>query len=160
MTISLTNFVLIREVSFDKREQYIYSQYLWPKNWRPFQRGVLSREHPLREGPLYSDSPVFSVGVRVGDQGLQGVLVSVVGTPELGEAQEEQLVSCHVESWQSGGWGLVIYNPVVISRVCSLESAVVRYVLPQSRQTIHLGDGIKYRELIHQSWLIDCYRWS
>ena len=48
------NSVLIREVSLAAREHHMHSRHLLAKNLCPFQRGVLTRECPLREGPLYT----------------------------------------------------------------------------------------------------------
>ena len=59
------NSVLIVEVSFGEREDHMQSQSLLTgKNLWPAYRGVLSRECPLREGPLYTkddQSPVAYV---------------------------------------------------------------------------------------------------
>ncbi len=46
------NSVLIREVSFGKREHHMHSQYLLPRIC-VLSRVVSSLESPLRKGPLY-----------------------------------------------------------------------------------------------------------
>ncbi len=43
---------MIREVSFGERGHHMHSQYLLPKIC------VLSREGPLREGPLYRENTI------------------------------------------------------------------------------------------------------